>query len=101
MPRRLAILGSTGSIGVQALDVVSRSDGELQVVALSAGEAWRPLLEQARAHGVRRIAVAEPDAAAQAAEVWTDGEVLSGPEGIVELITGSECDMVLNGIVGS
>src|SRR5207248_343837 len=48
MPRRLAILGSTGSIGVQALDVVSRSEGELEVVALSAARAWEPLVDQAR-----------------------------------------------------
>ena len=100
VPRRLAILGSTGSIGVQALDVVSRSQGELEVVALSASEAWEPLIEQAKRHGVGRIALADPDAAAQAGEAWT-GEVLVGSEGIVELITGSGCDMVLNAIVGS
>ena len=101
MPRRLAILGSTGSIGVQALDVVARSDGELKVVALSAQSAWEPLLEQARALGVRRVALADPDAAARASEVWTDGEVLTGPDGLVELITESACDLVLNAIVGS
>ncbi|MDQ6604997.1 MAG: 1-deoxy-D-xylulose-5-phosphate reductoisomerase [Actinomycetota bacterium] len=101
MPRRLVILGSTGSIGVQALDVVQRSAGELQVVALSAGTAWQPLVEQARAHGVRRIALADPDAAALAAEAWTDGEVLAGHDGLARLITEGECDMVLNGIVGS
>ena len=102
MPRRLAILGSTGSIGVQALDVVSRAaDGELEVVALSAAHAWQQLMEQARAHGVRRIALADPDAAAQAAEAWTDGEVLSGPDGLLRLVTESGCDMVLNAIVGS
>ena len=101
MPRRLAILGSTGSIGVQALDVVARSDGELQVVALSAQRAWEPLLEQARDLGVRRVALADPDAAARASEAWTDGEVLTGPNGLVELITESACDLVLNAIVGS
>ena len=101
MPRRLAILGSTGSIGVQALDVVARSDGELQVVALSAQRAWEPLLEQARDLGVRRVALADPDAAARASEAWTDGEVLTGPDGLVELITESACDLVLNAIVGS
>jgi 1-deoxy-D-xylulose-5-phosphate reductoisomerase len=102
VPRRLAILGSTGSIGVQALDVVERAaPGELEVVALSASQAWEPLIEQARAHGVRRIALSDPDAAAQAAEAWTDGQVLSGPEGLVELITECDCDMVLNAIVGS
>ena len=100
MPRRLAILGSTGSIGCQALDVVSRSP-ELTVVALSASSAWEPLLEQARDHGVRKVAVADSDSAARASEAWTDGEVLSGPDGVVRLITECECDIVLNAIVGS
>ena len=95
------ILGSTGSIGVQALDVVSRSDGELQVVGLSAASAWEPLIEQAQRYGVRRLALADADAAARAAEAWTDGRVLGGPDGLVSLITESDCDMVLNGIVGS
>ena len=101
MPRRLAILGSTGSIGIQALDVVSRNPDELRVVALSASTAWEPLIEQARRHRVRRIALTDGDAAARAAEAWTDGEVLSGVEGIVELITDCGCEMVLNAIVGS
>ena len=101
VPRRLAILGSTGSIGVQALDVVARSGGELQPVALSADGAWEALIEQARAHGVKRIALADPDAAARASEAWTDGEVLSGPDGLVSLVTEAGCDMVLNAIVGS
>jgi 1-deoxy-D-xylulose-5-phosphate reductoisomerase len=101
MPRRLVILGSTGSIGVQALDVVSRSGGELVPVGLSAAGAWEALVEQARLHGVRRIALADPHAAARAAEAWTDGEVLSGAEGLVSLVTESGCDMVLNAIVGS
>jgi 1-deoxy-D-xylulose-5-phosphate reductoisomerase len=99
--RRVVILGSTGSIGVQALDVVSRADGEIEVVGLSAGSSWEALLEQARAHGVRRIALADGDAAARAAEAWTDGEVLAGPQGIERLIVEGSCDLVLNGIVGS
>jgi len=101
VPRRIAILGSTGSIGCQALDVVGRSGGELGVVALSAASSWEPLVEQARSHGVRKIAIADPDAAARASEVWTDGEVLSGADGVARLIAESECDMVLNAIVGS
>jgi 1-deoxy-D-xylulose-5-phosphate reductoisomerase len=101
VPRRLAILGSTGSIGVQALDVVDRSEGELQVVALSADRGWEPLVEQARRCGARRIALADPDAAARAAEAWTDGEVLSGSQGLVQLVADSESDLVLNAIVGS
>jgi 1-deoxy-D-xylulose-5-phosphate reductoisomerase len=101
VPRRLAILGSTGSIGVQALDVVARSGGDLHVVALSAATAWKELLEQAVTHGVDRIALADADAAARASEAWTEGTVLSGAEGLIRLITECECDMVLNGIVGS
>jgi 1-deoxy-D-xylulose-5-phosphate reductoisomerase len=99
--KRLLILGSTGSIGTQALDVVARSGDAFEVVGLSAGGAHEALVEQARAHRVRRIALSEPDAAARAAEAWTDGEVLSGPEGLVELVARSEADLVLNAIVGS
>jgi 1-deoxy-D-xylulose-5-phosphate reductoisomerase len=101
VPRRVAILGSTGSIGLQALDIVSRSADELSVVALSAASSWEPLLEQAQRYGVKRVALTDPDAAARASEAWTEGEVLSGPDGVVRLITYCECDMVLNAIVGS
>jgi len=98
--RRLLILGSTGSIGTQALDVCERSE-ELELVGLSAERSWEPLLEQARAHGVSRIALADEDAAARAAEAWTDGEVLSGAEGLVRLVVESGADLVLNALVGS
>ncbi len=100
MPRRLLVLGSTGSIGTQALDVVSRSE-DLEVVGLSAGVQWEPLVAQARETGVTRIALADADAAARAAEAWTDGEVLSGPEGLVRLVLESGADLVLNALVGS
>jgi 1-deoxy-D-xylulose-5-phosphate reductoisomerase len=102
MSRSLVIVGSTGSIGVQALDVVDRApEGELGVVGLSAERSWETLVSQARAHGVKRIAVADRDAAARASEAWTEGEILAGQEGITRLITESGCDMVLNAIVGS
>ena len=98
--KRLLILGSTGSIGTQALDVVARS-GDFELVGLSAGGAHDALIGQARAHGVRRIALSDADAAARAAEAWTDGEVLAGPEGLVRLVAESGADLVLNAIVGS
>jgi 1-deoxy-D-xylulose-5-phosphate reductoisomerase len=100
VPRRLLILGSTGSIGTQALDIVGRS-GDLELVGLSAGRSWEPLVAQALEHGVRRIALAEPDAGARAAEAWTDGEVLVGPEGLMRLVLESGADLVLNALVGS
>jgi 1-deoxy-D-xylulose-5-phosphate reductoisomerase len=98
--RRLLILGSTGSIGTQALEVCRGSE-ELELVGLSAERSWEALLEQARAHGVGRIALAEEHAAARAAEAWTDGEVLGGAEGLVRLVVESGADLVLNALVGS
>src|SRR5436305_11492364 len=100
MPRRLLVLGSTGSIGTQALDIVARSR-ELELVGLSAERSWEALVEQAERFGVRRIAIADADAAARAAEAWTEGEVLAGAEGLVKLVIESEADLVLNALVGS
>jgi 1-deoxy-D-xylulose-5-phosphate reductoisomerase len=98
--RRIVLLGSTGSIGTQALDVIERS-GDLEVVALAAGRNFEPLIEQAQRFGVERIALADETAAARASEAWTGGETFAGNEGLVELITGTPCDLVLNALVGS
>jgi 1-deoxy-D-xylulose-5-phosphate reductoisomerase len=98
--RRLLILGSTGSIGTQALDILGRSDA-FELVGLSAERSWEQLVEQARAFGVDRIALADADAAARAADHWTGGEVLGGPEGLVRLVIESGADLVLNALVGS
>ena len=100
VPKRLLILGSTGSIGTQALDVVRRR-GELELVGLSAERSWEELVEQARAHDVKRIALADEHASARAAEAWTGGEVLGGAEGLVRLVVESGADLVLNALVGS
>jgi 1-deoxy-D-xylulose-5-phosphate reductoisomerase len=100
VPRRLLILGSTGSIGTQALDIVARS-GDLELVGLSAERSWAELVGQAREHGVSRIALADADAGARASEAWTDGEVLVGAEGLVRLVLESGADLVLNALVGS
>jgi 1-deoxy-D-xylulose-5-phosphate reductoisomerase len=97
--RKVLILGSTGSIGTQALEVISSSP-ELSVAGLAAGRGWETTVVQAREHGVETIALADRDAAARAAEVW-DGRVLAGEEGVRELIAATDPDLVLNGIVGA
>src|SRR3984885_14487375 len=97
--KKVLILGSTGSIGTQALDVIGRS-GDLQVVGLAAGGGWELTVEQAREHGVPAIALADPSAAERAREAWS-GRVLAGEEGVTELIATSGADLVLNGIVGA
>jgi len=99
--KRLLILGSTGSIGTQALDVVARAGDAFELVGLSAGGDHEALVKQARDHDVRRIALADRNAAARAAEEWTGGEVLGGSEGLVQLVAESGADLVLNAIVGS
>jgi 1-deoxy-D-xylulose-5-phosphate reductoisomerase len=97
--KKLVILGCTGSIGAQALEIVSGSE-DLEVVGLAAGSSWEPVVEQASRHGVPAIALAEPAAAERAGSAW-DGRVLAGEEGIRELVAGSDADLVLNGIVGA
>src|SRR6187200_2171684 len=97
--KKVLILGSTGSIGTQALEVIGRSD-ELQLVGLVARSGWETVLEQAREHGVPAIALADARAAERARRGWS-GRVLAGEEGIRELIAASGADLVLNSIVGA
>lgn len=98
--RKVLILGSTGSIGVQALDVIDRNN-ELIAVGLSAGSDHQTLTQQAKRHRVEAIALADPAAAQQARNAWDEGIVFEGIEGLVKLVIETECDIVLNAVVGS
>jgi 1-deoxy-D-xylulose-5-phosphate reductoisomerase len=93
------ILGSTGSIGTQALEVIGASDA-LQVAGLSADSSWERVLAQARDHGVPAVALADADSAERASAAW-GGQVLAGEDGIRELILASKPDLVLNAVVGA
>jgi 1-deoxy-D-xylulose-5-phosphate reductoisomerase len=97
--KKVLILGSTGSIGTQALDVI-RADPGIQVAGLSASSDRELLLQQAREHGAPAVALADPDAANRAEAEW-GGRVLPGEGGIRELIADSGADLVLNAIVGA
>jgi len=97
--KKVLILGSTGSIGTQALDVIGRS-AELSAVGLAAGGGWELALAQAREHGVPIVALADEDAAERARGAWS-GRVLAGEEGVRELVAATEPDLVLNAIVGA
>jgi 1-deoxy-D-xylulose-5-phosphate reductoisomerase len=97
--KKLVILGTTGSIGRQALEIVAGSQ-ELQVVGLAAKSSWRDALAAARQHGVPAVALSDADAAEQARSEW-DGRVLAGEEGLRELVASSGADLVLNGMVGA
>src|SRR3954454_23516199 len=97
--KRVLILGSTGSIGTQALDVIGAAE-DLQGAGLSADSSWERVLAQARDHGVPAGALAPPGTAQRAADAW-GGQVLAGEDGIRQLILESRADLVLNAVVGA
>ena len=99
MSRRVIILGSTGSIGVQALEVMARSP-ELSVVGLSCASQVGPLLEQAMAYGVDDVAVADSAAAESISALYPELGVRTGAGAAARLVREVEADLVLNAIVG-
>ncbi|RII09632.1 1-deoxy-D-xylulose 5-phosphate reductoisomerase [Streptomyces sp. YIM 130001] len=108
-PRDLVVLGSTGSIGTQAVDLVLRNPDRFRVTALSAAGGRVDLLaEQARKLRVRTVAVAREDAVPALREALAREygageplpEILAGPDTAGEL-AASPCHTVLNGITGS
>ncbi|GAA4209246.1 1-deoxy-D-xylulose-5-phosphate reductoisomerase [Microbispora amethystogenes] len=104
-PRSVVVLGSTGSIGTQALDVVAHASGRFRVTALAAGGGRADLLaRQAAETGAETVAVADPAAVPALREALAAAgarpRVLAGPEGVAE-VAASPCDVVLNGITGA
>ncbi|EOR72147.1 1-deoxy-D-xylulose-5-phosphate reductoisomerase [Thermobifida fusca] len=105
MPRRVVILGSTGSIGTQAIEVVRQEPHRFDVVGLAAGGGRLDLLaDQACALDVQAVAVADAVKAAELRDKLSArgsaAKVLAGPEGVAELAAW-DCDVVLNGITGA
>ena len=93
----MLILGSTGSIGTQALDVIAANPDRFQVVGLAAGGGNPGLLAQQRAEtGVTTIAVADDTAAARVGDVS-----YAGPDAVTRLVENTEADVVLNALVGA
>ena len=100
--KSVVVLGSTGSIGRQALEVLEALGGRFRVRALACGRNWELLTEQARALRPERVAVAEPRAAERLASALagTDTEVLAGPEGVLE-VARTPAEVTLAAIGGS
>jgi 1-deoxy-D-xylulose-5-phosphate reductoisomerase len=91
------ILGSTGSIGTQALDVIAANSDRFEVVGLAAGGGNPDLLsQQAAATGVTNIAVADDAAAPKVGDV-----TYAGPDAVTQLVENTEADVVLNALVGA
>jgi 1-deoxy-D-xylulose-5-phosphate reductoisomerase len=102
--RTLAILGSTGSIGTQALDVVRRNPERFRVVGLGAGTSHALLVGQVREFMPPLVAISSQEAGVELEETLgaiRGVDILSGPEAMETLARESEADMVLNAIVGA
>ncbi|WP_077082430.1 1-deoxy-D-xylulose-5-phosphate reductoisomerase [Mycobacterium numidiamassiliense] len=94
---RVLVLGSTGSIGTQALEVIAENPGRFEVVGLAAGGSNVDTLRRQRADtGVTNIAVADERAAAQLGDVR-----FHGPDAVTRLVEETEADVVLNALVGA
>jgi 1-deoxy-D-xylulose-5-phosphate reductoisomerase len=101
-PRGVALLGSTGSIGRQAIDVLAAHAAAFRVVALAAGTNGAALAEQARRLRPSAVALADAGAARAAIESGLPAgtQVLSGDDALVELATRGDVDMVVVGTGG-
>ncbi|GAA3444958.1 1-deoxy-D-xylulose 5-phosphate reductoisomerase [Planomonospora venezuelensis] len=103
--RSVVLLGSTGSVGTQSLDVIARNPGSFRVAALAAGGGRIDLLaRQAAEFRPEAVAVADPAAVPELKEALSArgvaAKVLAGPEGVAEAAAWP-CDTVLNGITGA
>ncbi len=100
--RKIAILGSTGSIGENALDVVAQFPERIDVVALAAGRNWERLVEQARRFRPDIISVADNTDATRVEDALPhETRVLAGEEGLREVAAGAGADLVVSALVGA
>ena len=100
--KSVVVLGSTGSIGRQALEVLSALKDRFTVEALACGRNWRLAAEQALAHRPKRVAVADPSGRRELASalVGTGIEVSGGRDAVLE-VAGTRADITLAAIAGS
>ncbi len=102
MKKKLLVLGSTGSIGTQTLDLVRASSATLVVAGLAASRSWEKLAEQAREFAPRAVALQDPTNADRLrARLPERCELFSGPDAIERLIGEASFDVAVHGIVGS
>ena len=97
--KTVSLVGSTGSIGTQAVEVIGADPGAYRVVAIGAATSVDALADQAELLRPERVALADPGRAGELAARLPPGvELLVGPEALAEIATGA--DVVVNGVVG-
>ena len=98
--KRISILGSTGSIGTQALDVIAENEERFQVAALSCARNTELLYRQIEKFRPAAVAVEREEDASSIAAEYKDVEVYWGREGLEAIASMEDCDMVLNSLMG-
>lgn len=98
--KKLAILGSTGSIGTQTLDIVREHPDKFKVTALTCGKNVKLLADQIREFSPSAVCVSDPDDAETLRESFPDIEVVSGRDGLVYVAGHAEYDIIENSLVG-
>ncbi|TKH43169.1 1-deoxy-D-xylulose-5-phosphate reductoisomerase [Paenibacillus terrae] len=100
--KRITVLGSTGSIGTQTLDVVSMHPDQFAVEALAGGSNIKLLVEQAHLYQPKKVSVGSKQLAEQIRPLLPSGiELHWGNEGLVELAANTDADMVVTAVMGS
>ncbi|MGN0014552.1 MAG: 1-deoxy-D-xylulose-5-phosphate reductoisomerase [Candidatus Gastranaerophilaceae bacterium] len=100
MVKKITILGSTGSIGTQALQVLGALEGQFEVVALSAGNNIHRLSEQIEKFHPKKVCVSSKDNAKALAEKYKNIEIVYGDEGLEELCSDKSNDIILVAVSG-
>ena len=102
MKQRLAILGSTGSIGVQTLDIVRENPDRFEARILTANRNWEKLAQQAREFDADTVVIADKShyAALSEALADTDTKVYAGEEAVAQVAGGGDTEVVVNALVG-
>ena len=102
MKQRLAILGSTGSIGVQTLDIVRENPDFFEVRVLTANSNWQRLAAQAREFDADTAVIADKRYYTQLRDALedTDVKVYAGEEAVAQVAAGGDTDVAVNALVG-
>lgn len=100
--KKISVLGSTGSIGTQTLDVVSKHRDFFQIEGLAAGSNVDLLLQQIKEFKPKKVSVASKELADRISADLPEGtELYYGQEGLIEVAAGTDADIVVTAIVGS
>ncbi len=101
--KKVTVLGSTGSIGINSMAIIEHLSDRFEVISVSGHSKWQDIADQARKFGLKKVVITDQNYTDQLKNELkdTNTEVISGPEGMVELATDPDCDIVIASIVGA